>query len=94
MLTVCLLAWSAVVVGSQGLDAESDGRAYAKSVVQRNGVSDYECSNGPSSRHCWDKQFDINTDVEKDWPKTGDTVQVSYLGLLLEMFGPTSADHI
>ncbi|KAF2664586.1 putative multicopper oxidase, type 1 [Microthyrium microscopicum] len=29
------------------------------------------CSNGPTSRSCWSDDFDISTDFDEKWPKTG-----------------------
>lgn len=35
---------------------------------------DSSCTNGPTSRNCWNNGFDINTDFAKEWPSTGKVV--------------------
>lgn len=34
------------------------------------------CENGPKSRDCWSRGFDINTNYYKSWPNTGRTREV------------------
>jgi hypothetical protein len=34
------------------------------------------CSNGPASRACWQGDFNIDTDMDLEWPDTGKTVTV------------------
>lgn len=29
------------------------------------------CTNGPSSRSCWNGDFNIDTDMDEHWPDTG-----------------------
>jgi hypothetical protein len=37
------------------------------------------CNHGPSSRGCWQGDFDIDTDMDESWPNTGKIVKVSHL---------------
>jgi hypothetical protein len=34
------------------------------------------CSNGPTSRGCWNGDFNIDTDMDEQWPDTGKVVKV------------------
>lgn len=36
------------------------------------------CTNGPTSRNCWSAGYDIDTDFDKDWPSTGNTVSYTF----------------
>jgi len=33
------------------------------------------CNHGPESRGCWTGDFDIDTDMDEEWPNTGKTVK-------------------
>ena len=36
------------------------------------------CTNGPTSRECWDNNFSIDTDFDSNWPTTGRTVRYDW----------------
>jgi len=42
-------------------------------------TDDTSCRNGPTSRGCWEGDFNIDTDMDLHWPDTGRTVKVSTL---------------
>jgi hypothetical protein len=50
--------------GGLSLSKKQEGYSYGK------------CSHGPQGRECWDNSFDIYTDADLHWPKTGKTVRV------------------
>lgn len=41
-------------------------------------VSSPDCKNGPKSRGCWEKDRNITTDWDVDWPRAGNVVEVGY----------------
>ncbi|CZT19399.1 related to laccase precursor [Ramularia collo-cygni] len=45
-----------------------------RSVSTATSVPTAVCTNGPTSRGCWDSRFSIDTDFDEDWPSTGRVV--------------------
>lgn len=36
------------------------------------------CNHGPAARSCWKDNYNVDTDMDLEWPETGKTVKVSY----------------
>ena len=62
--------------GGKDTVAESKSSLQERSGLAENAVSDAICTNQPSSRHCWNEGYDIDTDVDDAWPTTGRTIYV------------------
>lgn len=41
---------------------------------QSRGTHDPQCTHGPNTRACWSDGYSIDTDFDKKWPTTGNTV--------------------
>jgi hypothetical protein len=42
----------------------------AKDVVERDGYPTY-CNHGPAARSCWKGDYNVDTDMDLEWPTTG-----------------------
>jgi hypothetical protein len=44
-----------------------------------------DCNHGPKSRGCWHGEFDIDTDMDLQWPNTGKVVKVCSYSLIMKV---------
>jgi hypothetical protein len=42
----------------------------AKKVIERDGYST-GCNHGPAARSCWKGDYNVDTDMDLEWPTTG-----------------------
>ena len=53
----------------------------ARSVAKRdNGGYSTGCNHGPAARSCWKGNYNIDTDMDLEWPTTGNVVKVNFQG--------------
>jgi hypothetical protein len=49
-----------------------------KSVAKRDDGYPTGCNHGPAARSCWKDNYNIDTDMDLEWPTTGVVRKVSY----------------